>query len=350
MFKKITARHTAFTGVLFLLFSQSNAQGDFNKALEAGLEDANTLIEGYVSPFMKGFGTGLASGWYNTAKPHKTLGFDLTVTASAAFIPDEDLFYEAQLKNAVYDPAGPQRSPTIFGSEEEVPTYIYTYEDEESGEVFTGSFDGPGGLDIKKAIGIQAMPAPMVQLGIGVIRNTDLKIRWTPEMDFGDGKFQLLGFGVMHDLKQYLPGMKESPLEISGFVGFTKVNSEVAFEQELQEGSAGVSTDNGLGIFNIKTLTVQGLISRKFSVFTLYGGVGYNRVRSELKLSGDYEVKDDMGLVSTTYTDPLDLTFSEAGPRATAGVRLKLAVITLHADYTLQKYNLLNVGVGLSVK
>ena len=34
----------------------------------------------------------------------------------------------------------------------------------------------------------------------------------------------------------------------------------------------------------------------------------------------------------------------------TAGMRLKLAIFTLHADYTVQKYDVLTVGFGFSVR
>jgi len=34
------------------------------------------------------------TGWYNTAtKPHKTLGVDLTITASLMYVPSSDQFY-----------------------------------------------------------------------------------------------------------------------------------------------------------------------------------------------------------------------------------------------------------------
>ncbi|NQZ77234.1 MAG: hypothetical protein HRT61_14205 [Ekhidna sp.] len=52
------------------------AQVDFGTFLEASAEDANTLLENYLRPAFLGFGYGINSGWYNTAKPHKLLGFD----------------------------------------------------------------------------------------------------------------------------------------------------------------------------------------------------------------------------------------------------------------------------------
>jgi hypothetical protein len=66
-------------------------------------------------------------------------------------------------------------------------------------------------------------------------------------------------------------------------------------------------------------------------------------------MKGTYDINDD-GQVGNNETDPLDLKFSASGLRTTAGFRLKLAVLTIHADYTLQKYKCLTAGIGISVR
>ena len=50
-------------------------------------EDASRLTQGYVNPVMKGLMYSMNSGWYTTAKTHKTLGFDFTISANASFVP-----------------------------------------------------------------------------------------------------------------------------------------------------------------------------------------------------------------------------------------------------------------------
>ena len=49
-----------------------------------------TLLESYFSPLLV-FGSGLNNGWYNTLKPHKPLGFDITFTLNTVNIPEEML-------------------------------------------------------------------------------------------------------------------------------------------------------------------------------------------------------------------------------------------------------------------
>jgi len=36
--------------------------------------------------------------------------------------------------------------------------------------------------------------------------------------------------------------------------------------------------------------------------------------------------------------------------RVTGGIRLQLAIVTLHANYTFNGYNLLNTGIGFTFR
>lgn len=330
--------------ILFVVLSVSWGAWaqDMNDLIKGNLEDANRLVEGYTQPALKAFGYGLNQGWYNTAKPHKSFGVDLTISASAVYIPDSDLFYKVdnnQLNDVELqsvggvpiDNSGIGSVPTVFGPDTK-PTY-YNYS--------SGSqFDGPGGVDLKKEIGIQAMPVPIANLGIGLPKGFDLKVRFVPTLQLGDdAEFGLFGVGVMHDVKQYLPGIKNLPFDLSGFVGYTKM--KLTTNLDVQSGA------NQRAVFESSATTVQGLISKKISVLTFYGGVGYNLANTKIAMLGDYDMDEDG---YTDVTDPLTIKADANGFRTTVGMRLKLSVITLHGDYTLQKYNTLTVGFGINVR
>jgi hypothetical protein len=184
----------------------------------------------------------------------------------------------------------------------------------------------------------------MVQLGFGLPKGFDLKLRFFPSTKIGDnGTVQLFGIGVMHDVKQYIPGIKLAPFDLSAFVGYTHL--------KLDYGLDTAHPDQH-GVYEVNATTIQGLISKKFSVLTVYGGLGYNIAKSSIALNGKYDINGDgvYGDKSLGEVDPLNSKFAASGPRMTAGFRLKLAVLTLHADYTLQKYNALTVGIGISVR
>ena len=52
------------------------------------LQEGKQLIENYLSPLGQALGTGLNNGWFTTAKPHKLLGFDLTLSVTPVLIPE----------------------------------------------------------------------------------------------------------------------------------------------------------------------------------------------------------------------------------------------------------------------
>lgn len=331
--------------LLLLLFSilsfSAFAQDDLDQLLKGGKADANKLIEGYTSPFLKVFGYGLNQGWYNTAKNHKTLGIDLTVSVSAVYVPNSDLFYTVnnsqlttvKLENTGTAPVsatGSGNVPTLFGSPT-TPTY----------RIVNGNaaFQGPGGsIDLKKELGVQALPVPIANLGIGLPKGIDLKFRFVPQIDFGDGKFKLFGVGVMHDIKQYIPGVKSLPFDLAAFVGYTNMKLTVDLD---------AANPDQQGVFETSATTIQGLISKKVSVLTVYGGLGYNIANTKLGIKGAFDM-DSNGSKETI--DPVSVKADANGPRMTAGMRLKLAVFTFHGDYTIQKYSALTVGFGIAVR
>lgn len=330
---------------LFTVLSISGAiaQSDLGDLLKGSIKDAGILLEGYAGPAMRSIGSGLNQGWYNTAKPHKTLGVDLTVTTSLMYVPTSDEFYLVdntklqEIKLVAYDgkqigATGSANVPTIFGPDKS-PSY------QVSGS--STIIDGPAGLDLGNTIKIaNALPVPMYQLGIGLPKGFDLKVRFAPTVKMQDFQFNLLGVGVMHDVGQYIPGVKALPVDISLFAGYTKMTAE-------QDLSGTASGQNQKGALEFNSTTIQALVSKKISVLTIYGGVGYNIAKSSLAMKGTYDLDDDG---TPESTDPVNLDFSTSGVRATGGLRLKLAVFTLHADYTLSEYSALSAGFGINVR
>ncbi len=336
-----------FAPLLTVTF-QGLAQGDLDQLLKGSKADVAYLTSGYISPFLKTYAAGINQGWYNTAKPHKIAGFDFTASIAMVKVPTSDKSFTVNnnqlnnvyLKNSstggtVLNPVtGVGQIPTVFGSNEE-PTFESK---STNGSAIAGTeFKGPGGIeDFDQFLGGR-VPVPVLNAGIGLPKGTELKIRWTPEIDFGDGQLKMLGFGVMHDIKQHIPGIKMLPFDLSAMVAYSKMEVGVSLN------------DNGTqrGEFTVKGTSIQAMISKKISVITPYAGIGYGTGTSSLAVKGDYDLDGDN--VAETK-DPVTVEEKVAGPRFTAGLRLKLLIFTFHADYTLQKYSTFTTGFGLSIR
>jgi hypothetical protein len=316
-------------------------EDDLETLLTGGVDDAEKILRAYAQPVVNAVSLSLNQGWYNTAKPHKIAGVDLTITVNAMAIPNSERMFRPQdlnLQEVELDPSTDSypEAPTMAGPDV-TPTFRLR-------DNPTETFEGPPGLDLKKNLGTERLPVPMVHLGFGLPKSTDIKIRYAPPIDLSDATLRFWGIGVMHDFKQWIPGIKLLPFDMSAFVGYT--HFEV--ESELDPGDPANADQKG--IFTMNATTIQVLASKKVSVLTGYIGLGYNIARSTVALKGRYDINGDGDETDTRESDPLSLDFSASGPRATIGARLKLAVFTFHADYTLQKYNSLTVGFGIAVR
>ncbi len=327
-------------------------QNDFTALLEAGGEDAEQLIEGYMKPLYIVAGYGLAGGWSNTAGVHQVMGFDLSISAGFLRVPEADLFYRTDnlgLKNTVQ--LNGNTAPTVFGpsGEEYRPQYRFT--DPEDNE--TVDYTGPEGIGLTEemndifGINKPVAPLPTINIGFGLPAGTDLRIRWLPAIKLGeDSDIRFWGLGVQHRLNPYF-GWHEQKFDVSGFVGFSSMKVQTDLRNDVVTTENEVISSDGKGSVRLQSLVLRGIISKDLSVFTFYGSFGYTQILSQTAVSGTFTYES--GTELKTVSDPIDSRFNAGGPSFTAGMRVKLLALTLHSSYTFQRYNSLEVGLGIYV-
>ncbi len=358
-------------GVVLFSFPSLQAQdGDFTEIFRGAPDDARQYLQDYVRPAMLSFSNGMAGGWYNTAKTHKTLGLDLTLSLNVANMPSSERIFTFNPASyqllRVQGASGNTELPTLVGGNTSEILLVqasqtieyngreYQYDSEES-------FNAPNGFDLDD-VPFVGVPAPTLQLGIGLFKNTDLKLRFVPEQNFDDYSVKLFGIGILHDVKQWIPGIRHVPVDISLFFGTSKLNAEFMFEGGDPLGiTADWSVRNGLAEFEARATTFQAVVSKKMSFFTPYAAIGTNSVNTSLVVNGDYELfnlrdvsnpLNHFRYETVSGNDaPIGLDFSGGGGmRASVGFRLKLLFVTLHTDYTFQKYNTFTLGLGFTFR
>ena len=330
---------------------------DFGQIMQAGAADAELYFEQYAGPVMASFTNGLGAGWYNTGKPHKLLGFDLTLGVNLANIPTSERTFDFNSVgwNNLQLQSGSTDIPSVVGGDASSTLVIPANAtvDLRGGESITYTeeirFDALDGFDASD-LPVVGFPVPTLQFGVGLPKNTDLKVRYAT--DFGtldDGSISLFGIGIMHDLKQWVPGLKQIPLDFSGFFGFTNFSAEFDFESTDPNFQADGSVE-----LSASSYTLQGVVSKTLPVITPYIGIGFVVGSSSLDVKGDYTYVNEPGTAletSETVSDPISLDFDGgSSPRINAGLRLKLLILTFHAEYAIQKYNTLTAGVGISIR
>lgn len=338
------------------LFISSAAFSQFNNVdfLRSAPADAGKFVQAYISPWANAFGAGLNGSWYNTAKPHKFGGFDVTASFNVGMVPSSAGTFDVTkigLSSALsVTGAGSGTTSSISGPNKQGPQMAY-----KSGAYTLATFNTPPGTNWKY------IPVPMVQVGIGLPLGTELKVRFLPKIPIKGGDVSMWGVGLMHSIMQYIPGNKLLPLDLSLFAGYTRLTGNVPLNLQPQVGYVDIITlplNNQNLDASVDALNISAIASLNIPVLTIYGGLGYTKTRTNITLSGNFpspklygtsvEYRDD-GVRTGADFPKIDIK-DFSGLRANIGLRIKLAVITIHADYTRAQYNVISTGLGVSFR
>lgn len=370
--KKVSLKLLFLLGLMSCITTTSYAQlGDVGKILQSSKEDANVLVKEYLNPVGSGFGAGLNTGWTNTAKPHKKLGFDLTVSTALAIVPGSDKTFNATQigLQELEVKSGPNTLQTISGSNNAPTTTLAAYSntdynnDGQRDELF--EFDMPDGT------GFGYAPAPQIKASVGLFMDTDLMLRYVPKVKIGDyGTFQQFGVGAQHSINQWLPGGNLLPVDLSIMAGYTnqKVSSDfrltgkdiIVNPNETENPYADKpETWDGQNI-QVKTnaFTINALVGKTLPVISVYGGVGYEASSMSVSTPGTYptigqnnDPNSSKPLTVKTTQEPIDVKIDgKNGFHALVGFRFRFAIFHISGSYTLANYSSYNVGFGISFR
>ncbi|MDI6401063.1 hypothetical protein QLX67_03580 [Balneolaceae bacterium ANBcel3] len=342
--------------------AQFKGVGDIFTAGEAGLNDTEILLKEYLRPFGSGFGASMNAAWTDRASTHSLLGFHVKVSVSAAMVPSSNRSFDINELNLttlqLEDPTASSIAPTFSGSSDPGPRLTYQVEDVE-----LANFRMPEG------IGLRVVPAPMIQAGVGLIRDTDVMIRFIPPVSNSDfGEISLYGLGVKHEINQWIPGGRFFPLTFSVTAGYTSFKSSASLSAE-PSNYANATDPNNYGdassptwenqeiALSTNAFSMNLLVGRSFPILSVYAGVGFERSSTSIEVSGNYpyyiHLPDhpvhDRQLMA--LSDPLDISIDGANKvRALAGLRISLPLLTFNIDYTVSEYSIVSAGLGISFR
>jgi hypothetical protein len=361
MIRRTIKKTVALLSFAILFCVQSSAQFDRFNDLDINFDflrstpaDAVRFLKAYMSPYANAFGAGLNGGWYNTAKPHKTLGFDITMSLNVGIVPASDNQFEVS-SLGMTNIKGTGLTSSVSGPQMAGPGMTY----EVSGNVL-GGFNCPGGTDWK------FVPVPTVQAGVGLPLGSEIKVRFVPKIRMQEADFSLWGIGLMHNITQYLPADRLLPFDVSVFGGYTTlaVNLPLNVQPDADISNYTTPYDPATTFENQRmNLTVSGInlsaiASLNLPVINFYGGLGYSKTNTVLQLRGYFPTPvlagttveyNNSGVVEGSDFGDLDIE-NYSGLRATIGFRVKLAIVTIHADYTRAQYNVVSAGLGFSFR
>lgn len=289
----------------------------------------------YVKPIVQGWGADLNSGFYHSADLHDILGFDVQLKVSAARLLDEDKTYDFEMPDQIIYNAFTLRAGTDYEKFVRASTAVGP-----KGEtiVRTKSTSIVPNQEIVRLPGGYDLPiSPLIvpQAAIGLPFGLEVIGRFIPTTTISSegtdiGKVNFLGFGVRHDIDQYIP----APLPI-----------DIAVHFMTQKFNFKDANDNNLISASAMAYGVEA--SAKAFIFTLYGGF---QLESSKFTIGPYTATYQEGTQTrTARVDAFDIE-GKNNSRFHAGVRLVLLIVNVHADYSFAQTPVITIGAGITLR
>jgi hypothetical protein len=310
--------------------------------LSAELAKVGTAnVRNYVNPLFNGFSADLNSGFYHSADLHGILGFDVGLKISLAQITNEQKIYDFVSPPQLSFSGGTLTAgtdyaavvpgvPTVVGAKDAnknlkmmpTSTYYPTFHALHNDDVL---FQIPNGFNLP------TVPLPMPQAAIGLPFGLEVIIRFIPTVSAGNaGNFNSMGFGLRYDIDQWIPML---PVDVAVHFMTQKINFKSKDDNDIFNASG----------------TAYGIeVSKKLLFLTVYGGIQLEKATFTLsQVNGKFITPDG---TETSYTIP-EMTFEgQNKSRATLGLRLLLAVVNIHAEYSFAKTPVFAAGVGISFR
>ncbi|MBT4034587.1 MAG: hypothetical protein HOB84_14760 [Candidatus Marinimicrobia bacterium] len=364
--------------VLVSILTLTLAVGAFGQTLE---ENLGTMLsdnaEMYLQPLGDAFGSAMNSGWYHRSRVHKTLGFDISVKAFVAAVPEESEFFNFALNESAMDfdldalvgqDINPlsltfadiyyetdTRTPTFFGPADSAGLLVTNqnhlaglFEDHLrqeladagvpaiaidaaiananiSGEVAAMDLD----LPLPPGIGLPALPLVMPQIALGLPMGIELTVRGFPEAEIEDiGTFSMYGGGLRVNVDQFIP-IPLFPVDITAG----------AFYSQMSIGDLIESSNMSVGL----------QVGKSMNLLIFGVGVYVDAAYETSSLSIGYDVDPEFGIEDDRIQFDMD---TDPGLRMGAGLHLKLIPLTyfnVHVSQTPTN-SVVTAGFGISLR
>jgi hypothetical protein len=314
---------------IFLFFISTSLT--FSQVIVDEIENSQSLIEAYISPLGKSIGQGLNNGWFNTAKPHRLGGFDLTFNFNIVSVPSPLLKFDP---NELEGFSSESLSPSILG-EGEGATITYTHSSGLSEE-----FKMPD-----QALQLNQLPVPTLNLGVGLLKETELNVRYIPSTTYdievlGQGSVSLMGIGFKHNLMQWIPLGSKLPIDLSIQAAYTNLNT--SFEIKSDNIDQMIELNTTAYNYNL-------ILSKKLLMFTPYLSVGYNQSVTNFNSNTNFKLGD--GINAINFNIPYEVNFTDLDIlNYSAGIRVQIALLSLHISQSFSDYKTTSIGAGISFR
>jgi len=232
------------------------------------------LLSGkYIDPAAEAAVYQSSGGWYTSAKAKELWGLEISVQGNILFIPNKSkniFINETEMRNlTIQGPATSATSASALGDRNFV-----VLEGNINGNSF--EFDSPEGVNesyVKHA---------QIQAALGLWKGTSFILRYSPKIKLDKTYYQVLGFGVQHNISQWIPKMNASTFDLSGLIAYSNYSVSDSFSviSLPQVGTlSSIAVDGQSFMFNL-------IASKEVKKFNFSTAVGFTSTSFEYSVGG----------------------------------------------------------------
>ena len=224
-----------------------------------------------------------SSSWYSSAETIGKFKLDVSVNFNVLPIPKKQKSFvitNDELLTMEIRGATSAEIPTALGGDTD--TFFDFYIDDEAYE--WQAFEG-----IKQNI----VTHPYLQASIGLWKETDLTLRYSPKVNINTSSYNIFGAAIKHTITQYFRKDLDNsqPLELAVLVSYSVFNLDLFFDEVSIEpidpeiGSEPLTSINAI-VIDADSWLFQLIASKKVNSFEFTGSFGYTENKFNYSLGG----------------------------------------------------------------
>ncbi|MBC7641904.1 MAG: hypothetical protein H7174_06125 [Flavobacterium sp.] len=269
--------------IIFFVGSFCNAQ-TFNLAalehLDEFFKDAVYYSDKYVTPATDAAVYQASSAWIYTAKKNKLWSTSLGIHSNIFFVPKPDRDFKISDTDFTFlkiQGATSATIPTALGDGNQI-SIIDIYSP-------NGIIDPAKPIKTPQGVNQEEIFYPHLSGSVCVGFGTELLGKFAPKVKIKSGEYQVYGFGIKHNLDQYIEILKKNKINLSASV--LQSNEIISFDflniQPTPFGTLGIDKITGI----VKSLQFQINASKQFGNLEIMIGSLTNKSDFEYLLTGE---------------------------------------------------------------
>jgi hypothetical protein len=263
-----------FIVLAFAKAESIKAQSDLTDVLS----DFLIVLDGYNEPAAEASVLQTGAGYYTTAKSLDLFEFNVGVGISGLPFPNRKQSFsvsDSQFRNFDIRDASSATIPTALGGEQRV-----FFDFEIDGEQY--EFQAIGGL------GTELFAFPYLQGQLGLWNETELTLRYGPQITIENSDYTLFGAGLKHNLSQYL-FKDERSFELAVLVNYNTSDLNLRYDPiELApaSGAASIAVIKG-SLIDFYSINAGLIGSKDVNNWTFSAGAIYSSSWIDYRIVGD---------------------------------------------------------------